>query len=578
MFSNEVLSVNTRRGIGLTGIALGLLWYCSDNSGMLYAGFTASIFIRALCISCAAVLMLSVQRFNSKRLWGVTGAVALLSCIMAAWVNWNLAGEYVTFAAQFSVTNFLGWLLIFNFFLVPWIQYYLSQDEPGAGYRNLNRNLWLNGITILLSLFILGIAWSVLWLWATLFYIIDITFFRELFIENNCFQATFTSFILAIAIVICRCQLKIIEAIKNFFTLLARVLFPLLAFIALLFLAMLPFVGLNHVTERVSSAGTLSTLALLIMMLAWIMGTSSRTTPNWNKAFTYLVRLSMVILPLFTLIAAWALGIRVHQYGWSPLRVDGALTILTLTVAGFGVSLQTIRCRNACTVNVNAPTRLFLIMAAAMFFISHTPIIDPLRISVNAHMARYHSGEIKADDVSIAMLEDAGRRGHDAIKALKKDKDFMSSEMRSALINDALNPRIDISESITVVTLQGVTEVAKGSVIPETWWAWVVNEWKYSLDECYRGNNRCMIKSLDLNGDKLDEIMLCDVAERTCSFFALKDKDEWSVIGYSMALPKALDSEKFRKSIQGNKLELKPKEWKNLVIDGETMIVNYQDR
>lgn len=578
MFSNEIVPVNTRWGIIIASLVLGMLWYCSNKSGVLYAGDTASIFIQALCISCAPVLALGSQRFSAKRLWGAIAGVAVMACVMAAWANWNVIGLENTYDAMLITGSCSGWLAILLYFLLPWVQHYLSSDKPGMSYQDINHNIWLNAITVLLTIVITLIGWLVLWLWAMLFQVIDISFFRRLFLENNFFRTIATSFMIAIAVLFCRSQSKIIEAVKKFFILLARGIFPLLALIALLFLAMLPFVGLDHVTKHISSAGTLNTLAALIMILTWIVGTSSRSTSPWNRPLTLLVRLSMLLLPVFTLIAAWSLGIRIYQYGWTPLRVQAALIILTLAVGAFSVALQTVRCRNAHSVNVDTPVRLFLIMAVAMIFLSHTSIIDPYRIGVNAHMARYHNGEIKADDVSISMLSDSGRRGIRALQTLKKDSAFMSSETRSARVGDALNSRVNISESITVINFQDVADVTKGSVIPESWWEWMVNERSYTLDACYHGAHRCLIKSLDLNGDKNNEIMLCDVAELSCDFYSLDDKEKWSYVGDSASLLKKLNSEKFRKALEGDQIELKPKAWKDLVIDGETVIVNYQDR
>lgn len=38
-----------------------------------------------------------------------------------------------------------------------------------------------------------------------------------------------------------------------------------------------------------------------------------------------------------------------------------------------------------------------------------SPVLDVWRISVNSHMARYHSGKITADQISLYMLDHSGK-------------------------------------------------------------------------------------------------------------------------------------------------------------------------
>lgn len=70
-------------------------------------------------------------------------------------------------------------------------------------------------------------------------------------------------------------------------------------------------------------------------------------------------------------------------------------------------------------------------LIAAILILCNSPIIDPYRISVNDQMQRYATGKISPDNLDLIMLRfDAGRRGNDALQALRHDAKFISDPAR----------------------------------------------------------------------------------------------------------------------------------------------------
>ncbi len=69
----------------------------------------------------------------------------------------------------------------------------------------------------------------------------------------------------ASAAVLTRMQVRLILALQNLLTLIATGLLPLMAALALLFIGALPFVGFESISARISAAGLLTTLALLLL-------------------------------------------------------------------------------------------------------------------------------------------------------------------------------------------------------------------------------------------------------------------------------------------------------------------------
>ncbi len=117
------------------------------------------------------------------------------------------------------------------------------------------------------------------------------------------------------------------------------------------------------------------------------------------------------------LLAGWALWVRIQQYGWTPDSFSGALTVSALLVWSFGYLDRFVAAADATPgewqgkviLDVSLLTLVILLLLAS-------PVLDVWRISVNSHMARYHSGKITADrDQSVY----AGSQRQTAAEALK---------------------------------------------------------------------------------------------------------------------------------------------------------------
>ena len=114
-----------------------------------------------------------------------------------------------------------------------------------------------------------------------------------------------------------------------------------MAALALLFIGALPFVGFESISARISAAGLLTTLALLLLFPGddSVASTASNTAllcpaaRDDSPRCGYRTRVSGS--------GGWALWLRISQYGWSPERLYGVLiTIVALVWAiGFAPAL-----------------------------------------------------------------------------------------------------------------------------------------------------------------------------------------------------------------------------------------------
>ena len=69
------------------------------------------------------------------------------------------------------------------FVALPWLQCRIEHGRWRAPYAELFEHAWQNALTLALTLAFVGICWAVLQLWAELFALVKIDFFRDLFRE-----------------------------------------------------------------------------------------------------------------------------------------------------------------------------------------------------------------------------------------------------------------------------------------------------------------------------------------------------------------------------------------------------------
>ena len=100
---------------------------------------------------------------------------------------------------------------------------------------------------------LVGLTWLLLWLWAALFQLVDIGFFRTLF-RDDAFIALATGTLFGFGVLIGRTQHRAIQTVRSVLFAVGRGLLPLLAFIALLFVLSLPFTGLEPLWRTRSAA------------------------------------------------------------------------------------------------------------------------------------------------------------------------------------------------------------------------------------------------------------------------------------------------------------------------------------
>lgn len=433
--SPSELPFNTRILIIITCLIQGALLYLSNDFSTQEWRLdhkTTLLYVLVLSLSLPLVFVLSVNTLRNKTLWKALLAYAVIFIAMTTWVNWNDVGlrDYGTGI----LATFYFSLAAIIFVTLPWLQVRIENPNSPVNYPDLHDAIWQNTITVVLTLLIAGLMWGILSLGAGLFKLIGIDFFYNLFFEHQIFTYLANSLVLAIGVLICRTNSKLIITVRKLLSLVVKGLLPLLSFFALIFIFSLPFTGINTLAKQWSSATTLlTTMSLLLALLvnAVHLSADNNKKKPYPRAIRYIINGSLLALPIYAILSTYYLGLRIVQYGWTPERLWAAVVVglslcLSLAYATAVVRKNTIWLHSLGNIN-----KKMMCLIAAILILCNSPIIDPYHISVNDQMQRYATGKILSDNLDLIMLRfDAGRRGNDALQALRHDAKFISDPAR----------------------------------------------------------------------------------------------------------------------------------------------------
>lgn len=564
------ISRTTRWGMIFIGLLQGTLCYllmtylAPHNDGWLFYGMPATIAI-------TSALLLTVVSFKQRALWYWMALIFVVVLAMSVWLKWQV--EDSDKWRQHEVFMFYGWrLLLMAMLALPWIQYSLHVSREQARYPHFYRQLWLNALTLLIVFVANGLFWLVLLLWSEMFKLVGIPFFSTLFFDTDWFGYVAFGLITALAVVLARTQSRLVTAVQKLLTFIATGLLPLVALLALMFILTLPFTGLEAISQRVSAAGLMSTLTLLLLLLMAIVREPQKEALPYPGALRYLIKCSLIVAPIYMLITGWSLWVRIQQYGWTPERLYGVLVVVVLLVWSFGYLASILR-RGRNPLELQGPAILGVsLLALGLLVLLSSPVIDAWRISVNSHMGLYHSGKIKPDQVSLYMLDHSGKPGRAALEALQKDVAFNQDSKRRRDLISLLQGRRDPVKELTATQLVSKVVIAPGSQKPDdAFWAFVKTQ-GYRITSCAE-QNACVLVSQDLNADGHPEQVLYAFGDGESLVFGVQ-KNKWDLLAVAR-LPEGFTKDKLLQAVANQQLGSAPRIWRDITIDGKRLPMTY---
>ena len=336
-------------------------------------------------------------------------------------------------------------------------------------YDMLFEAAWHNALSLVMTALFAGVFWLLLALWGALFDVLGISFFEDVFYDRRFVYAA-TGLVGGLGLVIIRSYGRTSLVIRRLLHLLAKALLPLLALITLIFLAALPFSGLQPLWETGRAA--LLLMILLAMMLFFLNGVLQDEPGRlpYPAMLRMFVAAAYVALPVYAGLSAYALSLRVHQYGWTTDRFWAALLIGGLGAYALAYAAAALRRRASWFRSANIALSLVVL---AVLVLVNTPLMNPISFVVADQVERLRRDVSSADENDLRYLRyETGERGYQALRRLQSEEGLTDRPRLSAHLDQLLSQTgRDLSrpelEGSSPDALRGVLEVApSGRALP----------------------------------------------------------------------------------------------------------------
>jgi len=454
-------------------------------------------------------------------------------------------------------------LCIALFKALMYIQHFTSKKEnEKISYSRLFKLSWRNFLTLGSALLFMLCFWGVLLLWGALFRAIDIKFFQDLF-EEPYFYYPILALANGIGIVIFRQQSNIIDTLTRIQQALMKYLLVVLLFVSILFLFTLLFTGLEPLW---SSGGSMLILWMQAILLFFVNAVyqddpNQRPYPQSIHRFIYI---GLALLPIYSIISAYGLFIRVEQYGWSVSRCWAFLLWGLLALFSFGYSASIITKRDNWLFQLNWINIRMGFVVLLMMVLVNSPLLDFRKISANSQIQRFESGLVTWDKIDYGYLaRDLAKPGYDALQQFKIEH---SENVNLVLKVDAITSMNTEVTQVTQAELIATIQVLEGE-LPESlkkpiYDVLTQNAWQLSA------TNATYLQPVDLNQDtQMEYVLITEWGNNNIRFrlFYFED-NEWQDTSFNSN--STLHKRNLVEAVKSRKIVVKPPKWNTLLIDG----------
>lgn len=406
---------------GAHGLAIWLLLESWPDSHTARAVAVSALTFLAVT---AAVLHFAWTGRDPRRLAALAVGTGVIYAAVAGWVGGAMPVDHsvnpnseergvVWFATSVATLYVLG----------PFLQIYQHTGRVHFPYRDLFLHGWNNYFVALVGGLFVGALWSVLLLWAALFELIGIELFDDLFTEAA-FAWPVSGAATGFGIALGRESERVVSTLRSITLAVFRGLLPLVSVVALIFLASLPFTGLESLWSTNHASQLLLTwVVLTVVFLNAVYQDGSQSEPL-PAPIRRLVEAALLGMTVFVGISIYGISLRIGQYGLTPPRMWGLLFAIVLSGYAGGYALAVVR-RGEPWLHTMRGVNLFVaLLIVALGLGVHTPVLDPIGWSVSSQIGRLMDGRTSAADFDYGYLRfQLGLEGAAGLEALEAVED-----------------------------------------------------------------------------------------------------------------------------------------------------------
>jgi hypothetical protein len=315
----------------------------------------------------------------------------------------------------------------------------------------------------------------------------------------------------------------------------------------------------------------MSTLTLLLLLLMAMVREPQKEALPYPGALRYLIKCALAVTPIYTLIAGWALWVRIQQYGWTPERLHGVLVVVVLLAWSVGYLVSILR---RGTIRLSFRERSFLAFRCwrwGCWFCCRRRLLMPGASALTAIWGCITAGKSnRIRSACICWITAENRRA--ALEALQKDVAFNQDSKRRRDLNSLLQGSRDPVKELTATQLVSKVVIAPGSEKPDdAFWTFVKAQ-GYRITSCAE-QNACVLVSQD--SMRMVILSRCDMLlamGRVWSFGMQKNK--WDLLAVAR-LPEGFNKDKLLQAVANQQLGSAPRIWRDITIDGKRLPMTY---
>jgi hypothetical protein len=472
-------------------------------------------------------------------------AAALLAVPAAALAVWG-SMRFADVDAFLSSGHVILAMLVFGSLPVPFLMARLRGGRWGwLDYSALFTHSWNIVVRYASAWAFTGVVWGVLWLSANLLELVGVTvLLRALAMPLVAWGVTGAALGLGLAVVS-----ELADLVSPYLLLrLFRLLLPVVLVVVAVFVLALPLRGLTQLFGELSAAGMLLVTAAGMVSLISVAVDQDDEDAVSGYVLPWSARALAVLLPVLAGLAAWAVALRVAQYGWTPGRVAAALgTGVSLGYGGL-YALAALRGRGWA----ERIRRANLVMAGALIALAAlwlTPALNAEAIATRSQIARFDAGQSGLAQLPLWELSrDWGKPGQTAFAMLQARASQPGQEALAARLAELaasrspweLETQAPQDDEAAAANLGRATEVPvlpQGQPVPEALWQALGDDLRATvLKGCARptaaGHPGCLLVLADLMDDFAGDeaVLIFDSGETTVIDSTLtlaRDGDIW---------------------------------------------------
>ncbi|QUS37087.1 DUF4153 domain-containing protein [Falsirhodobacter algicola] len=359
---------------GAAGISYWVLHILAETAALPervtlgLAGIAAAFFLGLLTLAGPLGLGRAALR--------VAGVALVAGLLLVAYsLRWSEAGDAILYGSPF-----FAYLAVV---LIP-----LPFCIAGRNDAALFEQSWNIVLRYVVALLFTGLFWAMIYLSDALLGIVGIDWIGDLMNERFVSSVLFGGvFGLAVAVAD--------EVTGRTTPLLAlrllRLLIPVVLVVLVIFIAALLLRGLSGAFGQLSTAGTLLGICIVIATLVSAAVERDDAHAETRRSMRWSARALAALLPVPAVLALWATGLRVAEYGWTPQRV--AAVMLAGAAVAYGAVYLAAQARRDWSGAIRRGNRWLALMLLGMAVLWQTPLLDAQRISARDQAARMAAGE-----------------------------------------------------------------------------------------------------------------------------------------------------------------------------------------